>query len=363
MPQTLRDVMTPDPKVLPKTATVKEAADLMRDDDIGDVIVVNAHKKLFGIITDRDIAMRVVTEGGDPTQVRLEDVATKDVTTLGPDATVEQAVKTMREQAIRRLPIVDDGKPIGVVSLGDLAIERDPTSALADISAAPPDAAEPSANGTRSAGGLGKNLPAVAAGAGLALTFDYLRNRGRKRSVKVAAKRLRKTGKKLRRSGDKTASEATAQAAKYATIAAGAVRGQSKKMRKKAEAGGERLEDRTQDLSKRAQRKSKDLGNRADRKSEDLSKRAQHKSEDLSKRAQHKSKDLSKRAQRKSQELSKRAEARAKELSKLAEGKTKDLGKLAEGKSKDLRRQAKKVGKLAERKAEEVRELVAAGKH
>ncbi len=321
MPQTLRDVMTPDPKVLPKTATVKEAAELMRDDDIGDVIVVNAHKKLYGIITDRDIAVRVVPDGTDASTVHLEDVATKDVTALGPEAPVDEAVRLMREKAVRRLPVVEDGKPVGVVSLGDLAIEKDPASALADISAAPPDGPEPSANGSsgmRSAGGLGKSLPAMAAGAGLALAFGYLRNRGKRRSVKIAAKRLRRTGRKLRRSGDRTASEATTQAAKYAAAAAAVIRSQSKRMKRKAARKGDRLEDKTQSLSKRAQRKSEELGKRAQRKSEELGKRAERKSRDLS--------------------------------------------KLAEDKSKDLRRKAKKVGKLAERKAEGVKELVTSGK-
>lgn len=309
MPQKLREVMTPAPKTLPKSASVKEAAELMRDDDIGDVIVVNAHKKVYGILTDRDIAVRVVPDGTDPSSVNLEDVASKDVASLGPDASVEQAITLMREKAIRRLPIVEDGKPIGVVSIGDLAIERDPTSALADISAAPPDEPVPTAssNGMKAAaGGVGKALPAVAAGAGLAFTFDYLRNRGKKRSVKIAAKRLRKTGRKLRKSGDKTASEATTTAAKYAAAAAAVIRSQSKRMKKKA-GGDSQIEDQAQELGKRARRKSK-------------------------------------------------------EVNKAAASKSKDLGKIAEEKAKDLRRKAKEVGKLAERKAEEVKELVGSGK-
>lgn len=356
MPQKLRDVMTPDPKVLPKTSTVKEAAELMRDDDIGDVIVVNAHNKLFGILTDRDIAVRVVSAGSDPSGVKLEDVATKEVSSLGPDASVEEAVRIMRTQAVRRLPVVEDGKPVGVVSLGDLAIDRDPNSALADISAAPPDPATPSAGGLRSTtGGLGKALPAAAAGAGLALTVDYLRNRGKKRSVKVAAKRLRKTGRKLRRGGDKTASEATAQAAKYAAAAAALIRSQKKRMKEKAG-------DSTAELSNQLGDKSRKLSKGAQRKSDELSKKARRKSDELNKRAQSKSDELGKRAKRSSKELGKSADRKSKELGKRAERKSKEFGEFAEEASKELRKKAREVGKLAERKAEEVKEMVEAGK-
>ena len=301
MPQVLREVMTPDPKVLPKTATIKEAAELMRDDDIGDVIVVNAHKKLYGIITDRDITIRVIPEGTDPSSVNLEDVATKDVTALGPDATVEEAVRLMREKAIRRLPVVDDGKPVGVVSLGDLAIERDPTSALADISAAPPDPAEPSPNGSsarKAAGDLGKTLPAVAVGAGLALTFDYFRNRGKKRSVKLAAKRLRRTGKKLRRSGDRDASDAATQAAKYAAAAAAVIRSRSKQLKKKA-GGDTEIEDRAQKLSRKGRRRGKDLNQKTERSSKDFVEFAQERSKDLRRKAR----DVGKKAERTADQL------------------------------------------------------------
>lgn len=324
MPQTIKDVMTPDPTVLPKTATVKEAAELMRKDNIGDVIVVDGHKKLFGIVTDRDIAVRVGAEGADPDKVTLEEIATKDVTTVSPDATIELAVTLMRTKAIRRLPVIEDGKPIGIVSLGDLAIEKDPTSALADISAAPPDGASPSSNGSSMAGGLGKALPAAAVGAGLVLMIDHLRNRGKKRSLRVAAKRLRKTGKKLRRTGDKAGSDATAQAAKYATAALKEIRSQGKKMGHKAKA-------------------------------ELIAAKVEHKAHEAGRGAEHVAKDVSKRAENVAKEISKRAERKAHDISKKAEAKAKDIGKKAE-------RKAREISKKAEHKAEEVREMVGASK-
>ena len=69
--------------------------------------------------------------------MRLSDICSSNLATVGADASVKDAVKLMREGSLRRLPVVEDGRPVGIVSLGDLAIEREPESALADISAAP----------------------------------------------------------------------------------------------------------------------------------------------------------------------------------------------------------------------------------
>ncbi|HEX2180304.1 MAG TPA: CBS domain-containing protein [Actinomycetota bacterium] len=302
MPQLVKDLMTPDPKVLPKTATLKEAAELMRDDDIGDVIVVNNHKKIYGIVTDRDVAVRGVAEGADPAAVTLEEIASKDVTTLSPESSVEEAVRIMRAQAIRRLPICNaDGKPVGIVSLGDLAIERDPTSALADISAAPasdegPAATGMSASARTAAAGIGGALPAAAVGAGLVVAVDYVRNRGKKRPVKVAAKKLRKAGKKLRRSGDKVGSDATAQAAKYASVALKEIRSQGKRLKGEAE-------EETAHLSRQAEGRAKQISKRAERKARDLSKKAEKTAEEIGKKAERKAKDLGKKAEKKAEEV------------------------------------------------------------
>ncbi|HYN99540.1 MAG TPA: CBS domain-containing protein [Actinomycetota bacterium] len=317
MPQTIREVMTPDPKVLLKSATVKQAAELMRDDDIGDVIVVNGHKKLYGILTDRDIAVRCGAEGADPDKVTLEEIATKDVTTLSPDATIDLAVALMREKAIRRIPVVEDNKPIGIVSLGDLAIEKDPTSALADISAAPPDPAVPSSNG--SGGGMGRTLPAAAAGAGVILAFELLRNRSKKRSLRVAAKRLKKTGKKLRRTGDKAGSDATQQAAKYATAALKEIRNQGKKMRRKGkqEFVEAKLEHKAHSTGRSVEQTAKDMSKRAEAATKELSKRAEKKAQEISKKAEAKAKEVSKKAERKAREISKKAEHKAGEVREM----------------------------------------------
>ena len=139
MAQHIRDVMTPNPVSLPGTASVHEAACAMRDADIGDVIVIE-HNQVCGIVTDRDIVIRLVAEAQDPATTTLADLCSHALVTVRPTDSIEEAVRLMRSHAIRRLPVVDGGQAVGIVSLGDLAVEREPHSALGEISAAPPDA-------------------------------------------------------------------------------------------------------------------------------------------------------------------------------------------------------------------------------
>jgi len=136
MPNFVAEVMTKNPETLPATATVAEAAQIMRDKNIGDVIVLE-DDAVCGIVTDRDIVIRGLAEGGD-LQTKLGDVCSKDLTTLDVDAKIGDAVKLMEEKAVRRLPVVEDGKPIGIVTLGDLSLVWDRDSALSQVSAAPP---------------------------------------------------------------------------------------------------------------------------------------------------------------------------------------------------------------------------------
>ena len=134
MATTVAEIMARDPQTVQADAPVREAAGLMRDADTGDVVVLEGGR-LVGILTDRDIAVRVVAEGGSA-DTPVRDACTTDPTTVTPDTRIEQAVELMRDRAIRRLPVVEGDRPVGVVSLGDLAIERDEDSALADIRAA-----------------------------------------------------------------------------------------------------------------------------------------------------------------------------------------------------------------------------------
>jgi CBS domain-containing protein len=136
MAQSIRDVMTQDPECVSSDTTVADAAKLMRDKAFGAVLVKD-DDQVSGILTDRDIALRVVAEGTDPGSAKVGDVATKDIKTLSPDDSVEDAIKLVRDQNVRRVPVVDGTEAVGIVSIGDLARERDKDSALADLSEAP----------------------------------------------------------------------------------------------------------------------------------------------------------------------------------------------------------------------------------
>jgi CBS domain-containing protein len=137
MGQQVKEIMTAQPVTLDRDATIAEAARLMRDRGIGDVIVVDG-EDAEGIVTDRDIVIRGVAEGADPDTTRLGQVVSGDLTSVAPDDPVERAIELVRGKAIRRVAVLDGGKPVGIISIGDLAIERDQRSALADISEEPP---------------------------------------------------------------------------------------------------------------------------------------------------------------------------------------------------------------------------------
>lgn len=138
MTQTVKDLMTPNPVTVPADAPVLDAARRMRDDHIGDVIV-QEESQVCGVVTDRDIVVRTIAEGRDPAATTVGDICSREITTVAPDTGADDAVRLMREKAIRRLPVLEGDRPVGVVSIGDLAIERDERSALRDISAAPPN--------------------------------------------------------------------------------------------------------------------------------------------------------------------------------------------------------------------------------
>lgn len=133
MGMTLKEIMTPDPTTLGADQPVIDAAKAMREKHMGSVLV-EEKGKLCGIVTDRDVVVRCVAEGSDPRQTRLKSLCSKELTTLAPDAAPQEAVTLMRKKAIRRLPVVDGEKPVGIVSLGDLAMAIDRDSALGQIS-------------------------------------------------------------------------------------------------------------------------------------------------------------------------------------------------------------------------------------
>jgi CBS domain-containing protein len=135
MADTVSDVMTRNPATIESGQSTADAARLMAQGDMGDVIVLD-NGNVTGILTDRDIAVRLVAQEKDPRTPVAEIVSDRDLVTVAPDMPLDQAARLMRQHSVRRLPVVQQGRAVGVVSLGDLAIERDETSALADISAA-----------------------------------------------------------------------------------------------------------------------------------------------------------------------------------------------------------------------------------
>lgn len=138
MTRQVHEVMTERPVAVEKLTSLAEAARIMRDAGIGDVLVVE-EGRLRGILTDRDLVIRAVAENKDPADTTVQSVCTTELITVRPGDDVDHAVDLMRRHALRRLPVeTEDGELVGVVTLGDLAVEQDPGSALAAISAAEP---------------------------------------------------------------------------------------------------------------------------------------------------------------------------------------------------------------------------------
>ncbi len=122
------EVMTPDPSCCLATDTVFEAAQLMKSEDVGPIPILNDReaKKLIGIVTDRDLALKVVAEGLDPKQTKIEEIMTTGVQTCGPDDDVSNVLELMEEHHIRRIPIVDDkDRLVGIIAQADVATRID----------------------------------------------------------------------------------------------------------------------------------------------------------------------------------------------------------------------------------------------
>jgi CBS domain-containing protein len=128
--------MTSHPVTLLPDESLIVAAQRMRDNDIGDVLVVENDGRLRGIVTDRDMVVRAMAESMEAGNATINDVCSTDLVAVDVNEDSDRAVQLMRDRAIRRIPVVDRGQVVGVISLGDMAIERDPSSVLAQISAA-----------------------------------------------------------------------------------------------------------------------------------------------------------------------------------------------------------------------------------
>jgi CBS domain-containing protein len=117
--------MTSDPRTVEPSATVQEAAKAMRDQDVGPIPIVE-NGSLSGILTDRDIVVRVVAEGKDPSSTTVRDIASRDLVTIDPEQTLDEALRLMAKHQVRRLPVCEeDGRLVGIVAQADVALEGD----------------------------------------------------------------------------------------------------------------------------------------------------------------------------------------------------------------------------------------------
>ena len=138
MAQMVRDVMTKDPVSMSSDASVAEAAKAMSDLRIGSVVVMDKDKPC-GIVTDRDITVRAVATGRDPSKTRLADICTHDIAAVAPDQSIDDAIRVMKSRDIKRVVVMSDSKLEGIVSLGDLTSRGEGTDVQVDISRAEPN--------------------------------------------------------------------------------------------------------------------------------------------------------------------------------------------------------------------------------
>ena len=124
----VREAMTADLASVEPSATAAEAARLLAERDVGSLPVVEAGR-LVGVVTDRDLALRVVAEGRDPNVVRIDEIASRELVTVEPDGKLDEALHLMAKRQVRRLPVVEDGRLVGILAQADVAAEADARSA------------------------------------------------------------------------------------------------------------------------------------------------------------------------------------------------------------------------------------------
>jgi CBS domain-containing protein len=140
MGQTARDVMTPSAECIGENETVVDAAKKMAELDVGAMPICGEDNRLKGMLTDRDIAVKVLAQDKDPAQTRAGELGEGKPVTIGADDSVEEALQTMKREKVRRLPVIDGHDLVGIVSQGDLAtnISEEQVGDLVEaISAAP----------------------------------------------------------------------------------------------------------------------------------------------------------------------------------------------------------------------------------
>ena len=127
MGSTVRDSMTASPKTIAADASVTEAARLMQSEDVGSLPVVDGDE-LVGIVTDRDLVIQVIARGQDPETVRVSEVASKNPVVASPDEPLDEALRRMASEQVRRLPVVSEGQLVGILAQADVAREAEAES-------------------------------------------------------------------------------------------------------------------------------------------------------------------------------------------------------------------------------------------
>ncbi|MFD2169446.1 CBS domain-containing protein [Tumebacillus lipolyticus] len=134
----VRDLMTKDVRTLKTNHTLREAAELMASLNVGVIPIAEEGDKLRGILTDRDIVVRAVAKGVDITRAKINDYMSPKLVSINPQETAAEAAKLMAEHQLRRLPVVEEGQMVGILSIGDLSVvdihENEAGYALGEIS-------------------------------------------------------------------------------------------------------------------------------------------------------------------------------------------------------------------------------------
>jgi CBS domain-containing protein len=120
----IQELMTVKPRTVKTGDSIVDAAKLMRGEDAGIAPIVDGDR-LVGVVTDRDIAIRVVAEGRDPSTTKVEEIASENLVTVEPGQDLDDALRLMAQHQVRRLPVVDDGKLVGIVAQADVAKHAD----------------------------------------------------------------------------------------------------------------------------------------------------------------------------------------------------------------------------------------------
>jgi len=118
----VRDVMTVDVKTAPPDTTVSDILRIMVENNIGSVVIVGPRREVLGIVTERDLIRKVLLKGLNPRETKAEEIMSKPVVTIEPDASIQEAANLMKEKGVGHLPVVENGRVVGIIAEGDIIL-------------------------------------------------------------------------------------------------------------------------------------------------------------------------------------------------------------------------------------------------